>query len=149
MVYCKFYMIVHFFSVTASIFPFQLLLALSDSRLRPSVEPILFFLLLGFQHSESVFHSVVSHLPRSLRSLKKQDSSSALLTLGRLGESAHFLMRRFPNFPELYNPVEEALAEVQVGPPTEARSSGEFSRMQYPAFCGYVDRECVGMKRAS
>ena len=41
--------------------PFQLLQSLTVSKLQDSVEPIFFYLLLGFQHSETVFHQVNSH----------------------------------------------------------------------------------------
>ncbi len=106
----------------------QLLLSLSDPRQRPSVEPILFFLLLGFQHSESVFHAVVAHLPKTLRTLRKSAESPAaasaamaMTTLGRLAEASHFLMTRFPNFPELYDPVVEALDELGLRAPSEPR----------------------------
>ncbi len=87
------------------------------------MEHILFFLLLGFQHSESVFHAVVSHLPAVLRALATD--SEAFTVLSRLGETAHFLMARFPDFPELYNPVEEVLAELKIEPPKEDRMLGK------------------------
>ena len=93
------------------------------------MEPVLFFLLLGFQHSESVFHVVVKDLPDALRTLRSEADGAAdpvnapaAVTLARLGEAAHFLMSRFPGFPELYDPLTEALSEMGVAPPSTARS---------------------------
>ena len=52
-------------------FKFQLLQSLTVSKLQDSVEPIFFFLLLGFQHSETVFHQLVTALPDVFKQLTK------------------------------------------------------------------------------
>ena len=86
------------------------------------MEPIFFFLLLGAQHSESVFQSVVKHLPRTLASL---DQNKQFQTLTRLGEAAHFMILRFPDFPDLYNPVLQVLKKLDIQPPTDDRVKGK------------------------
>ncbi len=47
------------------------------------------------------------------------------MTLNRLGEASHFLIERFPDFPELYNSVLETLEEMQIPPPGKDRSEGK------------------------
>ena len=49
----------------------KLLQSLTVSKLQDSVEPIFFFLLLGFQHSETVFHQLVTALPDVFKQLTK------------------------------------------------------------------------------
>ncbi len=106
----------------------KLLLSLPDPSLRPYVEPMFFFVLLGFQHSESVFHALVTRLPQVLRALSAtaQGSVQARTTMGRLGEASQYLMIKFPNFPELYDPVIEVLNELGIHPPNENRQAGMF-----------------------
>ena len=43
----------------------------------------------------------------------------------RLAEASYFLMDKFPDFPDLYNPVEEALAKVKAERPSKARVLGK------------------------
>eukprot|EP00094_Tigriopus_californicus_P007715 TCALIF_07430-PA protein Name:"Similar to USP35 Ubiquitin carboxyl-terminal hydrolase 35 (Homo sapiens)" AED:0.04 eAED:0.04 QI:47/1/0.90/1/1/1/11/0/1115 len=94
-------------------------LALAQPDLIASVNDIFFFLLLGFQHSESIFHGVVSHIPQTLRSLGHMKSEE---TFHRLAEASRFLMARFPNFPDLYEPIVHVLEEFKIPEPSEARA---------------------------
>ena len=98
--------------------------SLGNPLLCPSVEPIFFFLLLGVQHSESVFQSVVKHLPRVLTNL---DQNKQFQVLARLGEASHFMIIRFPDFPDLYNPVLQVLKKLDIQPPNEERVKGKSS----------------------
>ena len=104
----------------------KLLLALPTTSLQSSTEPLFFFLLLGFQHSETVFHQVIAALPavfdELLHSEKGSYSSSSTSNLSsapnlsgskkileRLKEAVQFLILRFPGFSQLYDPLSEWL----------------------------------------
>ena len=104
----------------------KLLLALPTTSLQSSTEPLFFFLLLGFQHSETVFHQVIAALPAVFEALihtekgyvntassPKINNSSNLSgskkILERLREAVQFLILRFPGFSQLYDPLSEWL----------------------------------------
>eukprot|EP00095_Tigriopus_kingsejongensis_P010320 maker-scaffold187_size272365-snap-gene-1.28 protein:Tk10320 transcript:maker-scaffold187_size272365-snap-gene-1.28-mRNA-1 annotation:"ubiquitin carboxyl-terminal hydrolase 38-like" len=100
-----------------------LALALPQPKFTSAVEDIFFFFLLGFQHSESVFHAVVANVPHILTRLSalKWDER-----LQRLGEAVYFLMGRFPNFPDLYDPIQRTIGNIEdshllIENPSEAR----------------------------
>ena len=93
---------------------------LADRALSPAVEPVFFFLLLGFQHSELVFHSIVSTLPAVLGDLKATGKWGERLLL-RTGEAAAFLMTRFPHFPDLYDKTRDALEAAGIEDVSEDR----------------------------
>lgn len=97
----------------------SLALALAQPDLISSVNDIFFFLLLGFQHSESIFHGVVSHIPQTLRSLRHMKCEE---TFQRLAEASRFLMARFPDFPDLYDPIVRVLKEFEITEPSENRA---------------------------
>ena len=67
---------------------------LADRALSAAAEPVFFFLLLGFQHSELVFHSIVADLPDVIGSLRGAGKWGERLLL-RTGEAAKFLMKVF------------------------------------------------------
>jgi ubiquitin carboxyl-terminal hydrolase 35/38 len=101
-----------------------LALALADPALSPAVESVFFFLLLGFQHSEMVFHAVVSELPGIFEKLAADsENKTSRKLLCRLAEAAGFLMVKFPGYPDLYNPVRDALQNVGMEAPREERIS--------------------------
>ena len=82
-------------------------LLFSLKNLYKQTQHIFFFLLLGFQHSEAVFHaSVVPHLPKILPEIGEKS------VLDRLVEAVNFLMNRFPDYPELYDPIIQALTDL-------------------------------------
>ena len=76
----------------------------------------------GFQHSESVFHSLAPTIPKMIEALQSRDAE----LVKRLGESVRFLMLRFPDFPELYNPIVSSLDSLRIGEPSKARFLGMF-----------------------
>ena len=91
----------------------KLLQSLTVSKLQDSVEPIFFFLLLGFQHSETVFHQLVTALPDVFKQLTKSVKVQQMINRGmegksqkildKLSEACAFLMdHQFSGFPELY-----------------------------------------------
>ena len=104
----------------------KLLLALPSATLQSSTESLFFFLLLGFQHSETVFHQVIAALPVIFEDLLQSakgdntDCSTPKMTpdstqsdskkiLERLKEAVQFLILRFPGFSQLYDPLSEWL----------------------------------------
>ena len=79
-------------------------------ELLESSPPLVLFLLLGFQHSESVFHSALKYIPRVLRGLGRAKTTSEDIknTFDRLTEASRFLLRQFPDAPdEMYDPLLE------------------------------------------
>ena len=106
----------------------KLLLTLPSSCLQSSIENIFFFLLLGFQHSETVFHQITTALPNIFQELLKKVESPIRETkplvehvntgshtkkiLKRLQESVRFLIYKFPGFAQLYDPLSEWLDPV-------------------------------------
>ena len=100
----------------------KLLLTLPSSHLQNSTENLFFFLLLGFQHSETVFHQIVTVLPIVFKGLMQYTESKdipssnldppkthtqmkSMKILNRLKESVHFLIIKFPGFPQIYSPL--------------------------------------------
>ena len=101
-------------------------MALPSASLQSSTESLFFFLLLGFQHSETVFHQVIAALlvifedllqtgkgdniecsTPKLTSASPQSDSKKILE--RLKEAVQFLILRFPGFSQLYDPLSEWL----------------------------------------
>lgn len=61
------------------------------------------FILLFF------LFQLLPHIPRLVASLKKEDSNSATSSLEQLAELIHCMFFRFSGFPDLYEPVLEAI----------------------------------------
>ncbi|XP_063996341.1 ubiquitin carboxyl-terminal hydrolase 35 [Pogoniulus pusillus] len=80
---------------------------------------VLQYMLLSFQHSHEAFHLLLPHIPRLVTSLKKEDSNSATSSLEQLAELIHCMFFRFSGFPDLYEPVLEAVKALPV--PNEDR----------------------------
>uniref|UniRef100_A0A672V4P8 Ubiquitin carboxyl-terminal hydrolase n=1 Tax=Strigops habroptila TaxID=2489341 RepID=A0A672V4P8_STRHB len=80
---------------------------------------VLQYMLLSFQHSHEAFHLLLPHIPRLVASLKKEDSNSATSSLEQLAELIHCMFFRFSGFPDLYEPVLEAIKALPV--PNEDR----------------------------
>ena len=113
----------------------QLLCSLPIPELQDTVENLFFYLLLGFQHSETAFHRIVTTLPDILAKLQKNAEAQPMifggsrspLILERLVEASHFMLGLFPNFPDLYGPLTRKLEELQAfKPPDDARVEGKF-----------------------
>ena len=128
---------------------FQLLYSLPVSKLQESVEPLLFYLLLGFQHSETVFHQIVTGLPEVFKQLSKSATVQSLKSggntrsqsiLNRLKEAVAFLINQFPGFPELYNGVIQWLEQSGQPELTEERIKGRVVVVFFLAICVAISR---------
>ncbi|XP_006161966.2 ubiquitin carboxyl-terminal hydrolase 35, partial [Tupaia chinensis] len=80
---------------------------------------VLKYMLLTFQHSHEAFHLLLPHIPPMVASLVKEDSNSGTSCLEQLAELVHCMVFRFPGFPDLYEPVMEAIKDLHV--PNEDR----------------------------
>nr|KAF6439472.1 ubiquitin specific peptidase 35 [Molossus molossus] len=80
---------------------------------------VLKYMLLTFQHSHEAFHLLLPHIPPMVASLLKEDSNSGSSCLEQLAELVHCMVFRFPGFPDLYEPVMEAIKDLHV--PNEDR----------------------------
>ncbi|KAM5223766.1 ubiquitin carboxyl-terminal hydrolase 35 isoform 2-T3 [Hipposideros larvatus] len=80
---------------------------------------VLKYMLLTFQHSHEAFHLLLPHIPPMVASLLKEDSNSGTSCLEQLAELVHCMVFRFPGFPDLYEPVMEAIKDLHV--PNEDR----------------------------
>ncbi|XP_030414040.1 ubiquitin carboxyl-terminal hydrolase 35 [Gopherus evgoodei] len=80
---------------------------------------VLLYMLLSFQHSHEAFHLLLPHIPRLVASLNKEDSNSATSCLEQLAELIHSMFFRFSGFPDLYEPVMEAIKALPI--PNEDR----------------------------
>ena len=93
------------------------------------MENLFFYLLLGFQHSETAFHRIVTILPDILSKLQKNAESPMIprskTILERLIEASYYMLATFPDFPDLYGPLQKKLQEFPHNPPDEKRKEGE------------------------
>ncbi|XP_041524394.1 ubiquitin carboxyl-terminal hydrolase 35-like [Microtus oregoni] len=80
---------------------------------------VLKYMLLTFQHSHEAFHLLLPHIPPIVASLVKEDSNSGASCLEQLAELVHCMVFRFPGFPDLYEPVMEAIKDLHI--PNEDR----------------------------
>ncbi|KAM4845834.1 ubiquitin carboxyl-terminal hydrolase 35 isoform 1-T2 [Thomomys bottae] len=80
---------------------------------------VLKYMLLTFQHSHEAFHLLLPHIPPVVTSLVKEDSNSGSSCLEQLAELVHCMVFRFPGFPDLYEPVMEAIKDLHI--PSEDR----------------------------
>ncbi|XP_054830462.1 ubiquitin carboxyl-terminal hydrolase 35 [Eublepharis macularius] len=87
--------------------------------LREGALAILRYMLLSFQHSHEAFHLLLPHIPRMVSSLNREDSNSAASCLEQLAELIHCMFFRFSGFPDLYEPVVEAIKALPI--PNEDR----------------------------
>nr|XP_045001310.1 ubiquitin carboxyl-terminal hydrolase 35 isoform X2 [Jaculus jaculus] len=86
---------------------------------RGAAMSVLKYMLLTFQHSHEAFHLLLSHIPPMVVALVKEDSNSGTSCLEQLAELVHCMVFRFPGFPDLYEPVMEAIKDLHV--PNEDR----------------------------
>ncbi|XP_059820473.1 ubiquitin carboxyl-terminal hydrolase 35-like isoform X1 [Hypanus sabinus] len=75
---------------------------------------VLKYMLLSFQHSSEAFHVLVPHIPRLMMSLSKEESNSAMSCRQQLSELVHCMIFRFSGFPDLYEPVIQALKDFPI-----------------------------------
>ncbi|XP_035682520.1 ubiquitin carboxyl-terminal hydrolase 38-like [Branchiostoma floridae] len=85
---------------------------------RNSALTVLSHMLLSFQHSPEAFHQIIGLVPEMIVFLKKEDTTSSLECMGRLAELVHCLIYHHSGFPDLYEPVLDALKGLNK--PTEA-----------------------------
>ncbi|XP_039225975.1 ubiquitin carboxyl-terminal hydrolase 35 isoform X2 [Crotalus tigris] len=87
--------------------------------LREGAVSILRYMLLSFQHSHEAFHLLLPHIPRVVAALQKENSNSASRCLDQLAELIHCMFFCFSGFPDLYEPLVEAIKAVPI--PNEDR----------------------------
>ncbi|XP_060032667.1 ubiquitin carboxyl-terminal hydrolase 35 [Erinaceus europaeus] len=75
---------------------------------------VLKYMLLTFQHSHEAFHLLLPHIPPMVAALLKEDSNAGNSCLEQLAELVHCMVFRFPGFPDLYEPIMEAIKDLHV-----------------------------------
>ena len=112
----------------------KLLASLVIPELQDTVENLFFFLFMGFQHSETAFHRLVTNLPDVLSKLQNLPNFGAKnrsqIILERMVEATYFMLKMFPDFPDLYNPLVKKLEEFPFKPPSESRLEGKKENLQ-------------------
>lgn len=64
---------------------------------------------VGAEPDPALLPQLLPHIPRMVASLVKEDSNSGTSCLEQLSELVHCMVFRFPGFPDLYEPVMEAI----------------------------------------
>ncbi|XP_030055203.1 ubiquitin carboxyl-terminal hydrolase 35 [Microcaecilia unicolor] len=80
---------------------------------------VLSSMLLSFQHSAEAFHLLLPRIPRLVAALSHENSKSGDRCLEQLTELIHCMIFRFSGFPDLYEPVMDAVKTLPV--PNEDR----------------------------
>ncbi|XP_067424091.1 ubiquitin carboxyl-terminal hydrolase 38 isoform X5 [Emydura macquarii macquarii] len=79
---------------------------------RPGALAVLSHMLLSFQHSPEAFHLLVPHVVSLVHSFKNGGLPSSTAFLVQLTELIHCMMYHYSGFPELYEPILEAIKEL-------------------------------------
>ncbi|TFK16173.1 la-related protein 1B [Platysternon megacephalum] len=79
---------------------------------RPGALAVLSHMLLSFQHSPEAFHLLVPHVVNLVHSFKNNGLPSSAAFLVQLTELIHCMMYHYSGFPELYEPILEAIKEL-------------------------------------
>ncbi|KFV88733.1 Ubiquitin carboxyl-terminal hydrolase 38, partial [Struthio camelus australis] len=79
---------------------------------RPGALAVLSHMLLSFQHSPEAFHLIVPHVVGLVHSFKRDGLPSSTAFLMQLTELIHCMMYHYSGFPELYEPILEAIKEL-------------------------------------
>ncbi|XP_020638709.3 ubiquitin carboxyl-terminal hydrolase 38 isoform X1 [Pogona vitticeps] len=79
---------------------------------RPGALAVLSHMLLSFQHSPEAFHMIVPHVVKLVKSFKSNSLPSSATFLGQLSELIHCMMYHYSGFPELYEPILEAIKDL-------------------------------------
>nr|XP_048702971.1 ubiquitin carboxyl-terminal hydrolase 38 isoform X3 [Caretta caretta] len=79
---------------------------------RPGALAVLSHMLLSFQHSPEAFHVLVPHVVNLVHSFKSNGLPSSTTFLVQLTELIHCMMYHYSGFPELYEPILEAVKEL-------------------------------------
>ncbi|KFO79334.1 Ubiquitin carboxyl-terminal hydrolase 38, partial [Cuculus canorus] len=86
---------------------------------RPGALAVLSHMLLSFQHSPEAFHLIVPHVVDLVHSFKRDGLPSSTAFLMQLTELIHCMMYHYSGFPELYEPILEAVKDMPK--PTEEK----------------------------
>ncbi|XP_008841665.1 ubiquitin carboxyl-terminal hydrolase 38 [Nannospalax galili] len=78
---------------------------------RPGALAVLSHMLLSFQHSPEAFHLIVPHVVNLVHSLKSDGLPSSTAFLVQLAELIHCMMYHYSGFPDLYEPILEAVKD--------------------------------------
>ncbi|XP_069825824.1 ubiquitin carboxyl-terminal hydrolase 35 isoform X2 [Dendropsophus ebraccatus] len=70
---------------------------------------VLRYMLLSFQHSPEAFHLIVPHIPQMVSCLFNENTNSATSCVEQFAELIHCMVFRFSGYPDLYEPVMEAI----------------------------------------
>ncbi|KAM6440644.1 ubiquitin carboxyl-terminal hydrolase 38 isoform 1-T1 [Liasis olivaceus] len=79
---------------------------------RPGALAVLSHMLLSFQHSPEAFHLIVPHVVKLVISVKSNGLPTSTAFLRQLSELIHCMMYHYSGFPELYEPILEAIKEL-------------------------------------
>ncbi|XP_043758440.1 ubiquitin carboxyl-terminal hydrolase 38 [Cervus elaphus] len=78
---------------------------------RPGALAVLSHMLLSFQHSPEAFHLIVPHVVNLVHSFKSDGLPSSTAFLVQLTELIHCMMYHYSGFPDLYEPILEAIKD--------------------------------------
>ncbi|XP_023610447.1 ubiquitin carboxyl-terminal hydrolase 38 isoform X5 [Myotis lucifugus] len=78
---------------------------------RPGALAVLSHMLLSFQHSPEAFHLIVPHVVSLVHSLRSDGLPSSTAFLVQLTELIHCMMYHYSGFPDLYEPILEAIKD--------------------------------------
>ncbi|XP_049761737.1 ubiquitin carboxyl-terminal hydrolase 38 isoform X1 [Elephas maximus indicus] len=78
---------------------------------RPGALAVLSHMLLSFQHSPEAFHLIVPHVVDLVHSFKSDGLPSSTAFLVQLTELIHCMMYHYSGFPDLYEPILEAIKD--------------------------------------
>lgn len=79
---------------------------------RPGALVVLSHMLLSFQHSPEAFHLIVPHTIKLVLVLKDEASPASKVFLVQLTELVHCMMYQYSGFPDLYEPILEAIKDL-------------------------------------
>lgn len=80
-----------------------------QSLTRKCAFPVLSFMLLSYQQSPSLFHRILPHLPLFMKALRDEKNKEVLQDLSVL---SYTMMYLHSGFPDLYDPILDALKDV-------------------------------------
>ncbi|XP_041437376.1 ubiquitin specific peptidase 38 L homeolog isoform X1 [Xenopus laevis] len=79
---------------------------------RPGALAVLSHMLLSFQHSPEAFHMVVPHVVSLVQSFKNVGHPTSTTFLAEFAELMHCMIYHYSGFPDLYEPILEALKDL-------------------------------------
>ncbi|KAF3818608.1 hypothetical protein GH733_012025 [Mirounga leonina] len=78
---------------------------------RPGALAVLSHMLLSFQHSPEAFHLIIPYIVNLVHSFKSDGLPSSTAFLVQLTELIHCMMYHYSGFPDLYEPILEAIKD--------------------------------------